>query len=70
VSTRPASCGPAPAAKATLDLVGIHVVRQSRQTGLPRPSDGRPNTELSCEAPFWLGFVSFNSLLDGAATYS
>jgi hypothetical protein len=25
----------------------------------------RPNTGLSCEAPFWLGFVSFNSLFCG-----
>jgi hypothetical protein len=25
----------------------------------------RPTLELSCEAPFWLGFVSFNSLLGG-----
>jgi hypothetical protein len=27
-----------------------------------------PNTELSCEAPSWLGFVSFNSLFDGVVT--
>jgi hypothetical protein len=24
-----------------------------------------PNTELSCEAPSWLGFVCFNSLFCG-----
>jgi hypothetical protein len=28
---------------------------------------GLPNTELSCEAPSQLGFVSFNSLFGGAA---